>query len=302
MNIQPLINSQAIRQGGYITRRQVEELGLKPSAIDRRIRRGDFDPVASGVYRIFDSDDHIDLIRGAILTLPDAIASHQSAAHLLTFPTLPQLVPTVTVHSRTTHLFPPVTVRRCADLEVSQATSVRGIRTTNVLRTVFDLAGILEFDEIDRIVESLVIAKRLRISQLEKLILLLARRGKRGTSNARRLVLVRGSGNEVDPTVLERQGRQVLSERGIAEPVAQYPLPWDPTRRFDDAYPEHRAAIEWDSRSWHSRLEEMRRDRGRDREAAAHGWIVIRITWDDLVETPDEVAASLRAALQSRAP
>lgn len=291
---------EASKYGGFITRAQVEALGVGSSAIDRRIRNGDFVVVARGIYQIIRSEENLDLVRGAVLTLPGAIASHQSAAQLLDFPHQPKALPTVTVRSSTTHRFPGVLVRRTSDLMKSHVTLVTGIPVTNVARTVFDLAGIMDLEELDRIVESLIISNRLKIRHLELVSKDIARRGKRGTANIRQVLSLRGDTRGIDPTILERRGRLVLADHALPTPVAQFRIPWDPARRFDDAYPDHRVAIEWDSRAWHTQREAMTSDRRRDREAAENGWVVLRFTWDDLINGPTDIATTVRSIIDRR--
>lgn len=290
----------ANRQGGYITRRQLVRLGMSTSSIDRRIDRGELSVSTQGVYRVFRSDEHTDLLRGAVLALPGAVASHQSAAHLHELPYPPKLITTVTVHSRTTHLFPGVVVRRNTDLAKRHVVEVQGIPVTSIVRTVFDLAGILAFADIDRIAEALVVERRLKIRHLERMVDELARKGKRGASNARLIVESRGIHNKIDPTILERLGRSALNDANLPLPLPQYVIPWEPTRRFDDAYPTVRLAIEWDSRAWHTQKAAMALDRRRDREAAMHGWAVVRFTWTDVTENPREVADTVASLLRSR--
>ncbi|MGA7269774.1 MAG: hypothetical protein WB239_01760 [Acidimicrobiia bacterium] len=290
----------AAHQGGFVTRNQLVDLGQSPSSIDRSLRNGDLAVVSEGVYRALPTNSHADLIRGALLALPSAVASHESAAHLLEFPVLPPLVPTVVVHRRTTHRFPGVTVRRCDDLRSHHLTSTDGILTTTVARTVFDLGGILDFDDVDRIAEALLIDRRLKIRHLENMTRELARRGKRGSTNVREFLRQRSNGLLVGPTALERRGRRVLADAGLPAPVAEYPIPWDTKRRFDDAYPRARLALEWDSRRWHSQLDQMETDRHRDHEAALHGWVVLRFTWADVTERPDYVASAVGQILGVR--
>jgi hypothetical protein len=300
MGIDPDVVELASRQGGYVTRAQLIRLGMSPSAVDRRVAGGVLPVVSPGVYRIIPSSDHADLIRGAILSLPEAVASHESAAHLHGFPSPPNLEPTVTVPSRTTHLFPGVTVRRCDDLDATDVTILEGIPVTTIPRTIFDLAGVLSIKRVDRIVESLVIAGNLRVKNLEQVARRLGRRGKRGTVATRSIVEARGESTTVDATVLERKGGKVLADSGLATPSSEYPIPWAPRHRFDDAYPDVRLAIEWDSRSWHLQSQAMEADRIRDRQAALRGWLVVRFTWSDVTERPDEVAVTVASLLQAR--
>ena len=273
--------------------------GMSPSRIDRRVNEGELVVVTPGVYQVYPSSGHLDLLRGAMLALPSPVVSHQSAAYLLDFPILPKLEPTVTVPSHTTHSFPGVTVRRNDDLQRSHLTRVDELKTTNVARTTFDLGGILEFGEFDAIAEALVVDGRLKERHLERVTEELARRGKPGSRAARDFLGMR-AGAHPGSTALERRGRAVLAAAGLPEPVPQFPFPWDPRRRFDDAYPDARVAIEWDSRAWHQQRAAMASDRRRDRTAAAHGWYLLRFTWADITERPGEVGSTVGRLIRDR--
>jgi hypothetical protein len=143
----------------------------------------------------------------------------------------------------------------------------------------------------------LILADRLSIAQLHAVVVQLARRGKPGSRVAREFLIARGG---TLATALERKGRGVLAAGGLPYPIAQYTLPWAHHRRFDDAYPEARLAIEWDSRAWHLQREAMTADRRRDREAASHGWLVLRFTWDDLKKRPGEVVSTVASLYATR--
>ncbi|MFP3881993.1 MAG: type IV toxin-antitoxin system AbiEi family antitoxin domain-containing protein [Actinomycetota bacterium] len=289
----------AAKQGGFVTRDQLLDMGLSPSAIDRRVRAGDLSVVAHGTYQVFAPNDHIDLLRGAVLTLPNAVVSHQSAAHLLHFPWLPKLEPSVTVASHTTHKFPGVTVHRSDDLTRSHLTNVDRLRVTNVLRTAFDLAAFLDDHEFAEMAEALLLADRMQMRHLQAIAKELSRRGKPGSRLVKQFIAIREA---TDPraTALERKGRAALAAAGLPPPIPQYPIPWDPNRRFDDAFPPARLAIEWDSRSWHLQMAAMEADRRRDLEAALHRWFVARYTWQEVTEDPGRVGREVAALLADR--
>jgi hypothetical protein len=97
---------------------------------------------------------------------------------------------------------------------------------------------------------------------------------------------------------LERRARDLIASAGLPMPIHEYPIPWAPGRRFDDAYPDQRLAIEWDSRRYHGQLEAFEADRLRDRTAALHGWRVIRFTWQDVEQRPAMVVESIRLLLE----
>lgn len=289
----------AASQGGFVHRDQLVARGLSTSAIDRKVHKGELTPVTPGVYLVFPPRDYTDLLRGAVLALPDAVVSHQSAAYLLGFPRLPKQEPTVVVPSHTTHRFPDVTVRRCNDLTPDDVMEVDGLPVTNVARTLFDLSRLLRFSEFDSIGESLVIAEMMDLKEFDDISRRLARRGKGGSRYAHIFLEIR-SGNEKAATVLERKGRAVLSAANLPQPVPQYPIPWAPARRFDDAYPDARLAVEWDSMAWHQQRSAMTADRQRDRDAAANGWVLLRFTWDDIAERPHEIVDSVARLLRER--
>lgn len=289
----------AATQGGYVTRAQLVEMGLSISAIDWKVRCGDIKPITDGVYQVFPTNDHTDLVRGALLALPDAVVTHESAAHVLRFPRLPAWRPTVTVASHTTHSFPGVKVRRSDDIKRSHMTKVDGILVTNVPRTAFDLARVLKFDQFEAVTDALVLNGRMTEEQFERVTSELSRRGKPG-SRAAKEFLTRRSGAHPGSTVIERRGRAVITAARLPAPVPQFPIPWEPDRRFDDAYPAGRLAIEWDSRAWHLQRTAMEADRRRDRVAASHGWTVVRFTWHDIEERPSEIVSTLAKLLEAR--
>jgi hypothetical protein len=192
-----------------------------------------------------------------------------------------------------------VTVRRCHDLIDADVLLVEGLPVTNIVRTFFDLGGLLKFRQWDAIGESLVIAENMELASFEEMTGRLARRGKPGSRHAHKFLEAR-AGHDPTASVLERRGRDVLSGGGLPAPHPQYPIPWRPERRFDDAYPEARVAIEWDSRAWHQQRAAMDEDRRRDREAAAHRWVLVRFTWDDVTEKPHEIVHTVKLLLNDR--
>jgi hypothetical protein len=299
MGIPSEVIHRAVTQGGYITRDQLVAMGLSLRSVDRRVNAGELAVVVPGLYQLYRSEGHLDLMRGAILALPNSVVSHQSAAHLLVLPSLPRLVPTVTVPSYTTHLFPNVTVRRCDDLVPSHLTTVNRIPTTNVARTIFDLGGILSFNRFSAVAQAAVLQGRLSMRELEAVVAELGRRGKRGTRNAKDFLALRAE-HLHRGSPLEARGRSVIADGGLPSPLSEFPIPWDERRRFDDAYPAARLAIEWDSRAWHAQLESMAADRGRDREAALHGWVVVRFTWRDVTRNPAVVVSTIASLLSER--
>ena len=238
----------------------------------------------------------MNLVRAAVATLPNAVVSHEAAAELHNLPKLRRGTASVLVHSRTTHVFPDVVVRRCHDLDPSHVVEVDELPVTSISRTIVDLSPLLTSRHLRAVLESAVADQRVRIDDVRTVVDQVARRGKPGIRKIRWILDERDAGPR-DGTPLERIGAKVLREGGIAEPRFEYPIPWNPIRRFDVAFPKERLAIEWDSRRWHELIEAFSRDRERDRQALLHGWRVVRFTWVDVTRHPEDVVDTVRRLL-----
>ena len=64
---------------------------------------------------------------------------------------------------------------------------------------------------------------------------------------------------------------------------------------------EQRLVVEIDGYAFHSSRRSFERDRRKDRELAAAGYLILRITWRELTDERDAVVATLSAALTRRA-
>lgn len=286
----------ALRNGGVVTRRELLDLGFTEGMIEWRLRRKQWEVVTRGTYRLAEPSDRRDLARSVLATWPGAVVSHESAAAIYRFRYVTETLLTVSHHSRTTHAFPGVVVRRTHDLDSWHVTEVDGVRVTTIARTVVDLAADRPASLIGRLVDDLVSAKRLELVELEAVVNSVARRGKPGMRTMHKVLDVR-AGPDRDASVLERRGREVIRRAGLPLPIPEYPIPWTTGRRFDDAYPEIRVAIEWDSKRFHGQRAAFEADRARNRDAAIHGWHILRFTWEDVVSHPYRIVDSLRRVL-----
>ena len=287
----------AYMNGGVVTREVLDSLGFTRHEIDGRVRRHGWVGIARGRgYQLVPPRDHLDAVLGAIAVLPNAVASHETAAELHRVPFVPLGRAVVSVHSRTTYRYPGVEVHRTHDIADEQITEVRGLRCTTLARTVIDLACVRSGGHIGRIVDDLVAQERLVLDELVSVVSVVGRRGKPGTSVMRE-VLDSRIGGARSQSELERRGRALIAQAGLPEPIHEFPIPWVPHRRFDDAFPGLRLAIEWDSRRYHGQLDAFDMDRSRDREAVINGWRVLRFTWTDVVERPSMVIDTIRSVV-----
>ena len=291
--------SLAARQGGVITLVQALDCGLSSSSVKRRVRRGNWTRVFRSVYRLIDMTDPTDLVRAAVAGLPRAVVSHQTAAEMHGITNVKQGMAVVTVHSKTTHVFPGVIVHRNHDLLPGHVDAVRDLPTTTLPRTVVDLGQVLTEKHVRHVVDNLIAQQKVTVEDIRSVHAEVARRGKPGSKAVRTILEERGAGPEASATRLELKGLAVLRDGGLPDPILEYPAPWDQNKRLDAAYPDARLAIEWDSRGFHGRIDAFERDRERDRNALVHGWRTVRFTWKDVTERPHSVVTTVRVLLSA---
>jgi predicted transcriptional regulator of viral defense system len=298
--INRFVNEFAASHGGVVTSDALRQSGFTRNMIDGRVRRHGWVSVGRGAYRLFPARDHLDTLAAALAVLERAVVSHESAAELHGIRRVPWGTSVVTTHTRTTHDFAGVEIHRAHDLDDWHLTRVEGFPVTTVARTVVDLAMTRSVGHVGAIVDDLVSRKQLSLDDLEAVAQAVGRRGKPGTLTVR-TVIERRIGVDRSESELERRARRLIAEAGLPMPRPEYPIPWAPHRRFDDAYPKIRLALEWDSVRYHGQLETFELDRQRDRDAVINGWRIVRFTWKDVTERPDRVIATIATLLRRSA-
>lgn len=98
---------------------------------------------------------------------------------------------------------------------------------------------------------------------------------------------------------LESAVRLLLQDAGLAPEQLQYRV-WDGARvvaRLDLAYPRCGLGIEADGRSVHRAPEALYGDRLRQNRLVELGWAILRFTWRDVQDRPDDLVRSVAHAL-----
>jgi hypothetical protein len=287
-------------QHGVVARRQLLELGMGARAIDGRIQgerlhelfRGVF---VVGVRRISRKGRWM----AAVLAAGDgALLSHRSAARLW------RILPPAAEWADITCPLGRVVRRKGI---VSHGSAVAddewlvedAIPVTSPFRTIFDLAAVAEKREVERALHE---AEVRELTDRVSLPMLLERyRGRRGTRNLRALL------ESEEPVGITRNDFEeaflaLIDAFGLPRPRMNADLAL--RGRFfeiDALWEKQRVALELDSRGVHGTKKRFETDRQRDRILVAEGWRTMRVTWRQLQEEPDEVAADLRLALSSPA-
>jgi len=174
---------------------------------------------------------------------------------------------------------------------------VDGIPVTTPVRTVIDLAVVLDIDSLEEVLYS---AMRMRLVSIEGIERSLDELGALRLGRKRvRQVLERARAGCTE-SLLETRFLQLLRRAGLPLPVGQFEIR-SPTdvfiARVDFAYPDRRLAIELDGSRWHSIERDVARDDRRERRIVAGGYRIMRFTWRDVHETPEVVVAEVKSAL-----
>jgi hypothetical protein len=287
----------AARQHGVVGRGQLVALGLGRSGIRLRLQSGRLHRICDGVYAV----GHASLTRqghwmAAVLACgPGAVLSHWSAAELwrIRQPSGGAIHVTSPQKSSAPRHF----VRHHSSLPTDEITIEDGIPVTGVPRTLLDLAAVASADIVDF---------ALRESEFRRLFSRLSLPdmidrypGRRGIRTAR-LALIRRSerplGRPGSP--LEEVFVPFLRHHGLSLPLLNHPLEVEGHRyQVDCVWPKSRQIVELDGWEGHGTRTAFREDRARDRRLRVAGYAVTRLTWSQLEDEPEPVAADLRALL-----
>jgi very-short-patch-repair endonuclease len=288
------IAAAARKQHGYITRSQLLALGLGPSAIVYRVKIGRLIPVYAGVYAV----GHVPLgaearSHAAVLACGrGAVLSHGSAAGLWKYVKY-WTPPPFEVTARSKRRRPGITVHRATTLTREDITCQLGVPVTSPARTVFDMTPRLtDNQQLGRFIRDARLTYTFHLGDLAEL---LDRHPCHPATKRLRpfLGMTRG------PTRSE-------FEHAFVEFARQFGLPTPITNTHLDGYeidalfPNERVIVELDGAEFHLDRYAFERDRDRDAELLAAGWVTVRITWARLKEQPAREAARLRRILAAR--
>lgn len=287
----------AQRQHGMVTRKQLLALGLTRHAVDGRVGRGLLRPLYPGVYALGGARLTADGRRmAAVLACgPKSVLSHRSAARLWgLLPHEPERIEVSrAAQGRSKH---DTALLHQARLLPDEVGEVDGIPTTSVCRTIFDLAGVASRREVERAFHE---AEVRRLSDRVALPQLLARHpGRRGVATVREILAsrrppgrTRNDFEELFVAVLDRYG---LPRPRFNATLALRGRFFEP----DCLWERERLIVELDGRAVHGTERAFEGDRQRDRVLLTEGWRSARVTWRQLEDEPDAIAADLGELLR----
>lgn len=294
----PAIAHHATLQHGKVTRSQLLELGLSPSAVRRRVRTGTLIPDQRGVFAVGHAPDtpRARWSAAVLAAGSDAALSHLAAARL--WDLLPW-EPTRIDVSRTRRTRPlPGIVIHASGLAPDEITERDGIAVTSPSRTIADCAQLLSSDQVVRLMREARHRGLLDLTELERYVDPAPRR--HGAPRLRAAIeRFQGRGRGYRSGFEERL-RNVVVTRGAPEPLINVPWPTDRGDvEADQSWPDLNIVLEADGPT-HDDPEQARID-ARNRAALCRaGWDVHVVHYLAFERDPAAATDAVLAAIRAR--
>lgn len=281
----------ARRQAGVVTRGQCRSTGLTDRQINRLVGNGHLRGTARRgvlVASAAPASAEQEFWRAVLST--GGVLSHFSAAECrqIRVTGAPPGVHVTVDPTRYVQPLPGVTVHRIA-LPADHRTQLARLPITTVTRTVLDCLGVLPMAQA-----RIVLDRCLQQRQISAVDLVSRRANRPGNPQLARLHReLTGAASEA-----ERVLHRLLRRAGITGWWPNYPVTVEGHRfQIDVAFLAAKIAVEVDGWAFHSDVERFRADRRRQNRLSMAGWTVVRFTWADLVERPDEVVRTIAGLL-----
>ncbi len=208
----------------------------------------------------------------------DAALSHESGAEFYAWTPAGGPIHVTTTGDRVRSK-PGVVVHRTCRLDHRDVVEYDGLRVTDRVRTLVDLADHLADDELRAIADELpALPKRRLLETAARLP------GRAGAGRTHRLI---HSADAKARFAMERRSVTYFAAHDVPEPERNVRVHGV---LVDCWYPGARFVVELDSRSHHAREQEMEQDRQRDRALERQGIRTMRLMWHDL-DPADPLAA-----------
>jgi hypothetical protein len=287
----------AARQHGVVSRVQLGAIGLSGSAIRHRVAVKRLHRIHTSVYAVgFPLLPRARYMAAVLACGEGAVLSHNSAAAHHELRSHSYRPVDVTVIRAGGRRRPGIGLHVTGSLPDDQVDRKEGIPCTSPMRTLVDLAAVVRHpSELKRALEASLARRLFDRNSLDAIL---------ERSNGRRGIkvlcdLLADLPEEAPPVTseLERRALELIVSAGVPYPVINGQID---DLQVDFHWPEEKVVVETDGAATHGHLIAFHRDRGRDLKLALADWHVIRLTWSQVVDTPEDVVAALRRLLRRR--
>jgi restriction endonuclease-like protein len=215
---------------------------------------------------------------------PDAVLSHRAGGALLGICRYEGVEVTVPAYRAR----PSITVHT-SPLPPDEVTTVDGIPVTGLSRTILDLARVLPPHQVERAFNEAEVRGLTDTVSLPDLVQRYP--GRRGI---RTIKTILDTGPAFTREELEARFAAFRRNAGLPSPSLNAAVEGF---ECDCVWADQRLIVELDGRATHATRAAFERDRARDRVLTVAGWRTIRVTWRQLHEQPEALAADLRKLL-----
>ena len=279
-----------------------EASGLSRTAWYRAIERGTLQPLHPRVARMIGTPDTPEqrIVAGVLATGGPAVASHRSAARLWGVPRPDHdPVDVIPASGRRDLALDGVIVHRPTDRARLTPQRRYGISCTNILRTIIDL-GAVDPSGVHAAVGHAVATRLASLGAIERAVGEHARPGRAGIVAARDAIDDWSIDDKPADSVLEAMMTRLIERFGLP-PVELHPI--IEGHEIDFRVIDTPVLLECDGWTHHGLDRDgFERDRERDADLVAAGWIVVRFTYRAVTIRPKATADRIRAALRRWAP
>ena len=285
----------AHRQHGVVSIRQLRRLGYSHKSVRQAIGAGRLHRLHHGVYAVGHTNLSLQgrCLAAVLASGPGALLSHFSAGWLL------GLIATRPIPVHVTTPVPrkrrgTVRIHRSETLIDADRTLEQKIPVTSVARTALDLAAVLRFRSLRRVVRR---SEELEVFDLTDFQSVLARnRGHRGAFHLQRAIEIYEP-PRFTRSELERELLRLLERVGVPAPSTAFNVAGF---ELDLYWPELCFAVELDVYATHGGHESFEEDRRRDEDVKLAGVELTRVTGRRLEREPRQVVDRIRRLLDQR--
>ena len=297
---------RSTRIAGIVTTGELTDAGFSADRIRTLTRRGDLYQVGRGVYAsgtlasemlaIADGLQLLQLAAAVAVTGPGAVVSHESAAYLHSIDLLSR-------QDAATLTCPPQRGRNAragirlhtATLSADHVTAFGRLPVTTPARTVVDLARTLSFRAGVVTTDSALHRQLVTKAELRQVLT-----DCRRWPGARQAAAVIDFADGRAESPLESIARIAFNDCGLPPPELQVWLGGtvEPIGRVDFYWKQYRTIAEVDGALKYADPHRARAQLRRDSLFRDEGFEVVHFTWQQITQTPEHVAASIRNAFR----
>jgi predicted transcriptional regulator of viral defense system len=294
------------RIAGIVTTAELTAAGFSGARIRSMTHRGDLYQVGRGVYAdgplaretlaFADGLQLLQLASAVAVTAPGAVVSHESAAYLHSFDLLSKQDAAILTCPRHRGTNARAGIRlHAAKLPAEHVTAFGRLPVTTPARTVVDLARTLSFRAGVVTADSALHRSPITKAELAQVLT-----DCRSCPGARRAAAVIEFADGRAESPLESIARIAFQDCGLPPPELQVWLGGtaEPIGRVDFYWKQYRTIAEVDGAIKYADPQRARAQLRRDSLFRDEGFEVVHFTWQQITQTPQQVAASIRNAFR----